>query len=79
MYKIFVFSMRSSWNVTYFLSTLSKGRKLANNTERFCDFKNLENLRTHFASFWALEKSINIIWDDQIFCQADCPGILKFF
>ena len=34
----------------------------------FLDFKNLENLLTHFASFGALEKLFKIIWEDHNVC-----------
>ena len=65
MYKIFVFSRQSSWNMTFTPETLSKGSKLAHKTERFSDFQNLENLLTCFASFWALEKLFKKNGDDQ--------------
>ena len=68
MYKIFVFSRWLSWNVTSFPENLSNGSKLAHNTEIFSDFNFFENLRTHFASFWALEQLFKIIWYDQKLC-----------
>ena len=55
LYKFFAFSMWSSWNVTFFPETLSKGIKLANNNEIFLLFKNLKNLQSCIASFWALQ------------------------
>ena len=51
----------------FFARTLFRVSKLNNNTERFSDFKNLENLRTCFASFWVLEKSLKKIKSTKIY------------
>ena len=53
MYKIFIFSRRTSWNVTFFLETLFKGSKSSSKMVKIEKFENSKNLSKRFAKIWA--------------------------
>ena len=55
MYKIFIFSRRTLWNVTFFLETLFKGSKSSSKMGDIEKFENLKNLSKRFAKIWVLK------------------------
>ena len=55
MYKIFIFSRRTSWNVTFFLETLFKGSKSSSKMVEIEKFENSKNLSKRFAKIRALK------------------------
>ena len=58
MYNIFVFLRQSSWNA----ETMSKGSKLADKTERFSDFKNINKSLNKFFFFRPLKNCSKKWW-----------------
>ena len=55
MYKIFIFSRRTSWNVTFFLEARFKGSKSSSKMGKIEKFEKSKNLSKRFAKIWALK------------------------